>query len=261
MQAETIEDIFQDVLPEETEKKEEPKTSGYMTIEAWEASGKDPKDWVSEDVFKERTQRIKETSHLKRLLAEKDKEFDNRIKNLNAVQQAQLNRQRDELISRRDDAIDVADKAEVKRIDKQLNDLDKEAELASDKVQPPKPIEIVEWEQDNPWIFNLDDPRSKIANDAAAAAINAGKTIAYALREADKAIAKYETASEPSEIRKKPPVPMSDSSRSSVSRDAPTLNWGSLSKEEESLYEELYSHTGMTKKDYLKTVADQRKGA
>jgi hypothetical protein len=275
MQEETIEHIFADVLHDEVDeqaeleqvdeaKQEEPKPSGYMTIEAWEASGKDPKEWVSEDVFKERTQRIKETSRLKRELADREKDFDNRLKNVNLLAQAQLARQREELISRRDDAIDIADKATVKRLDKQIDDLDKEAELVEDKpaVQQVKPKEVVEWEEENTWIEDVTDPRTPIAQKAYIEAIQAGKTIAGALRAADKAITAIKQESKHDEIRKKPAVSMSDSPRSaSVSRnDSPSITWSQLSGEEKTMFHEFFERSGMTQKDYLKTVADQRKG-
>lgn len=59
-----VEDIFEDVLPKETDipqdqPQEKEAPSGYMSKEAWTAAGKDPDEWVSEDVFKERTLRIK----------------------------------------------------------------------------------------------------------------------------------------------------------------------------------------------------------
>src|SRR5690606_21375034 len=140
--------------------------SNHMSKEAWTAAGKDPGEWVSEDVFKERTLRIKNEQRLKRALAETKEDFDNRLKNLNMLSQAQLERQRQELLSRRDDAIDTADKATVKRLDKEIDAIDKEVALVTEKKpeQNTKPPEIAEWEEENPWIFDEDDPRVKVAN-------------------------------------------------------------------------------------------------
>jgi hypothetical protein len=273
MSDETIEDVFSDVLPEETNeveetesKQEEPKPSGYISSkEEWIAQGKDPEDWVSPEVFKERTQRIKETSRLKRELADTRADFDNRLKNNNLLAQAQLARQREELLSKRDDAIDIADRAAVKRFDKQIDDLDRESELAAEKpaIQQVKPPEVVEWEEENSWIDDITDPRTAIAQKAYVDAVNAGKTVAGALRAADKAILNIRQEVKTEEIRKKAPVSMADSSRSAnVSRnDSPSLSWGQLTSEDKTMYHEFFEHTGMTQKDFLKTVADQRKGA
>ena len=260
-----VEDVFEDVLPKEAdtpqdEPQDKEKPSNHMSKEAWTAAGKDPDEWVSEDVFKERTLRIKNEQRLKRALAETKEDFDNRLKNLNMLSQVQLERQRQELLSRRDDAIDTADKATVKRLDKEIDAIDKEVALVADKKpeQNTKAPEIAEWEEENPWIFDEDDPRVKVANDAAAAASAQNKTLAAALRAADKAVAEYATKAP--EYKKKPAVPMADSSKSIPGQDSGTLSWKSLTSEEANIFDEFFAHTGMTQKDYLKTVADQRRG-
>lgn len=266
-----VEDIFEDVLPKETEveqkevEQEKETPSGYMSKEAWVAAGKDPDEWVSEDVFKERTLRIKNEQRLKRQLAETKEDFESRLKNLNLLSQAQLERQKQELLARRDDAIDVADKATVKRIDKEIEAIDKQTELVTDKkpVDKSKPPEIVEWEEENPWIFDQDDPRVKVANDAAAEALSQNKTLAAALRAADKAVLAFERENKKTDVeyKKKPPVSMADNSKTISSSDSSTLSWSQLSDQEKNIYEEFFAHTKMTQKDYLKTVADQRRGA
>jgi len=272
--AETIEDVFDDVLSDEQKKEaadldnqqeetteEKPAPSGYMGKEAWTASGKDPDLWVSEDVFKERTLRIKNESRLKRELAESRKDFDNRLKNVNTLQQAQLARQRAELLEQRDDAIDVADKSAVKKLDKQIADLDAEAELVKDApVKQANPPEVDEWEEENPWVNDVNDPRTPIAQAAYGEAIASGKTLAYALRAADKAVAAMKPTIKADDIRKKPAVSMSDSSRAATTdSNSLTLSWSQLTSEDKAIYEELFSHK--SQKDYLKIVADARTGA
>jgi len=272
--AETIEHVFEDVLTDEikkeaaetaeetTQAEDKPAPSGYMSKEAWTESGKDPELWVSEDVFKERTIRIKNEQRLKRELAEKEKEFESRLKNVNTLQQAQLARQRAELIERRDDAIDIADRKTVDKLEKEIKALDKEAELVADKpVQSAaKPPEIVEWEDENPWIDDVDDPRTPVAQKAFADAVSAGKTTAYALRAAEKAANALKSEDKSTEIKKKPAVSMADSSRSAASGgDSLTLSWSQLTSEDKAIYDELFSHK--SQKEYLKIVADARTGA
>lgn len=263
-----VEDVFADVLPEETEveqkevEQEKETPSGYMSKEAWVAAGKDPDEWVSEDVFKERTLRIKNEQRLKRQLAETKEDFESRLKNLNLLSQAQLERQKQELLARRDDAIDVADKATVKRIDKEIEAIDKQTELVTDdkaKDQPPKPPEVAEWEEENPWIFDESDPRREQALAIFDEWVSKGKTYAYALRAID-AEMKFSKKTEV-EYKKKPPVSMADNSKTIPSSDSSTLSWSQLSDQEKNIYEEFFAHTKMTQKDYLKTVADQRRGA
>jgi len=270
MQAESIEDVFGDVLTDEVkqeaaEKEEQhedkPAPSGYMSKDDWTASGKDPELWVSEDVFKERTIRIKNESRLKRELAETKKEFDSRLKDSNLLWQGQLSRQRAELMEKRDEAIDVADKTTVKKLDKQIADLDAEAQLIEEapKAATVQPPEVAEWEEENPWINDVKDPRTAVAQAAFSKATAEGKTLAYALRQADKAVAAVKVESTTQEIKKKPSISMADSSRAASSGgDSLTLSWNQLTGEEKTLHEELFSHK--TQKEYLKIVADARTG-
>lgn len=271
MQAEEIEDAFdlteEEILEEEQQEEEEeekeeekPKPSGYMTKEAWIASGKDPDEWVTEDVFKERTLRIKNESRLKRELAEREKEFDNRIRNLNALTQSQIKRLEAQLQAQRDEAIEVGDKAAVKSLDRQIHEVQEEAKLLDEpKAVDQRDPAIIEWEAENPWVNDLEDPRRPIAIEAFTKAQNAGKSLAMCLIAADKSVSGYEP--ERQEKRKMPQ--MADSSKSTISSksDSPTLTWSQLKNDEITLYEELFEPEGMSKKDFLKTVADQRRGA
>ena len=250
---------------EEEETEGEPKElpKGFMSKEAWVEAGKDPEEWVSPDVFKERTQRIQSESRLKRQLQQEREEFDSRIKNLNLLQQAQLNRQREELVSRRDDLIDVADKEGVRKIDKELKDLDSHADLVADREEQKvaKPPEVVEWEEENPWCMDINDPRTPVAQKAFKEAVESGKTMAGALRAAEKAAVQVKAT--PDGKPKKAPIQMADRGQSAAinGKDSPSLSWSQLKPEEVTMYEEFFEGTGMTKKDYLKTVADERKGA
>ena len=268
MSQEAIEDAFdfeeegvvEEQEVEEEQQEEQPKPSGYITKEDWVASGKPADEWVTEDVFKERTQRIKETSRLKRELAHKNEELDNRIKNLNALSQAQINRLQAQLEAERDRAIEVADKSEVKRLDKEINSLRSESELIAEKTpqQQQRDPAILEWEADNPWVNDPDDPRRSIAIDAFVKAQQAGKTMAGCLLAADKSVMNYE----PKQERRKM-APMADMSKSSAppKSGGVTLTWSQLKQDEVAYYDELFEPAGMSKKDFLKTVADQRKGA
>jgi hypothetical protein len=261
---ENIKAAFAEDLPEETPQKEDTKEvpSGYMTKDAWIAAGKDPDEWVSPEVFKERTQRIKETSRLKREIAERERENDNRLRNMALLHRAQLERQKEEILAARDEAIDLSDRDGVKAADKRIKELDKEMALVDDQevAQVKKPLEVVEWEEENPWINDNDDPRTPIAQKVFAEALSAGKTMAYALRAAEKAVEKA-IQDEPRDVRKKPAVSMSDSPRGTVSKnDSPSISWNQLTRDEEEIYNSLLS-SSMSKKDYLKAVSDDRRSS
>ena len=250
---ENIEDVFDD--PENIEEVEseveaeekKPETRGYMTKEAWTASGKNPDEWVSEEIFIERGENIKRNAALK-------KDFENQIKNLSLLHQLQLKQQREDLLSKRDDAIEIADKDAVRQYDKKIKDLDDIEKLSTPaKVDQSKAPEILEWEADNEWSADPADPRLKLANMVFSNAIAQGKTIAGALRMVDKEIdAKFSNkSSSPRQV-------VEGSRVASGKREASTPTMDTLTKEEKSIWD-----LGMfsDKKDFLKAVATARKEA
>ncbi len=243
-------EIQQEAEPESGQQQEEkPAPRGYMSKEAWIESGKDPEKWVSEEEFKATGERIKLTNKIRN---EIKSEFENQLKNVNLLHQIQLRNQREELMGRRDDAIDIADKDAVKAIDKQIKELDKLESLAENQGVQAKPAEVMEWEADNPWCNDPNDPRLTMANRIYADALNSGKTIATALRMVDK-----EISSKFSE--KKPSQQIVEGVRQSASRaaadTAPTMK--TLTRDEQKAWD---SGLFDNEKDFLKAVAADRKG-
>lgn len=249
---EVVEDLHDDTgidpVEDAEDHKEEPKEDkhlprGYIASkEEWVAAGKDPEDWVSPEVFKERGERIKMKA-----------EYDNRFKNLSMYYQKQMEIQRNDLLARRDEAIDTADKAEVKRLDKELKELDQIEELNRNEEPKTvnKPLEVVEWEQENPWCNDVTDPRLALAQRVFKSAIDQGKTPATALRMVDKEIA----AKFIDKSRK--PAQIAEGSRAAPGRgDDGKPSMSNLSAEEKKIWE-----AGIfdSKDDFLKAVQDDRK--
>jgi len=253
--AENIDDVFEDgaeIVEEVIEHvdvvDDKPAPRGYMTKEAWVESGKNPEDWVSEEVYKERGERIKQTAKLQ-------KEHENQIKNLKLLHQVTLKNQREELLSKRDNYIEEADKAGVKAIDKQLAELDKLDDLAKDDepVKQSAPAEVVEWEAANPWCNDPADARLPLAQRTYKAAISAGSDPAEALELVDIAIAKKfsSKSTKPSQI--------AESSRSSTAsrNDYAEVSMKNLTREEQKAWD---SGLFDSEKEFLKAVALDRKG-
>lgn len=219
---------------------------GYMSKEAWIESGKDPEKWVSPEVFAERGERIK-------MKIEMQRDFDNRLKNMQVLHQAQLRVQREELVAKRDEAIESADKAAVKGYDKQLKELDKMEELVmdnSEQATAKKSPEIIEWEAENPWINDPSDVRTSLAQSIFIKAIEEGKTHAGALRAVDREIA----AKFIDKSRK--PAQIAESSRPSSGGDKGRISMSNLTPEEKKIWD-----TGMfsSQEKFLKAVEDERK--
>lgn len=249
----------------EEEAKPEVKESGprHLTKEEWVEQGRDPEKWRSEEVFKEVTQRIKETGRLNQKLQQERlaREEDNRrLTNVAFLQQQQITRLRADLESRRDDAIDVGDRTAVKALDKQLRDLDAEESLIKEPPKPQSsvPPEVAEWNAENDWL-TPDHPLQPVANEVFVKAINDGKTIAGALRLVDKELSKRRQ-DEPAP-RKTPTKSIVDNPRGAVARsESVTMRMSDCTREERDMYNEFYKPSGISEKEFLKSVAESRKG-
>lgn len=240
--------------PEDVQEKPQDETiKGFMSKEDWVSAGKDVADWRDPVEYRHRGEMIK-------LRNEMTRERDEQIKNLNLLHNIRLEREREDLLLLRDNAIDIADKAEVKRIDKQLESNYQQASLVKDPVQQAKAPEVAEWEAENPWCQDPADPRLELANRVCSAELSKGATLAKALREVDKAIsAKFASPQRQSSQ-------MVEGSRTAGGkRDAVGVIWAELSRDELEAW-----GTGMFnnpkdkdggKAAFLKTVANDRKGS
>lgn len=265
------EEINEALKLEETEEEspepeidhKEPAPKLHISKDDWVKQGRDPELWVPPEVFKERTQRINETSKLKqenqRLRAERE-EDNRRLTNVAFLQQQQITRLRADLESRRDDAIDVGDRTAVKAFDKQLRDLDTEESLIKEPVQQQSniPPEVQEWNEENAWL-TADHPLKSVANDVFIKAMNDGKTIAGALRLVDKELAKHKD--EPTQKRVASRSMVDSPSRGAVSRsDSAGLRMSDCTREERDMFNEFYKPSGISEKEFLKSVSESRKG-
>ena len=244
--ANQVDDVQQDVVQDESLK-------GFMSKNDWIAAGKDAKDWRDPVEFRHKGELIKIKNELRR-------EHDDQIKNLNLLHSVRLQHEREELIRRRDDAIDVADKAEVKRLDAQISSNYQQAELVKEPQQSSKPQEIQEWEADNPWSQDPSDPRLAFANSVCSSELAKGKSLASALRAVDREIAAKFLTQSGRESQ------MVESSRvAGGKRESNAVVWADLKSHELEAWK-----TGMFnnpkdkdggKAAFLKAVANDRKGS
>ena len=260
------EDITEDIEHDEViEQQEAPKSGAdkmFIDKETWIKQGRDPELWVSPEVFRERTERIK----LRSQLNQQQREFERRLEGvnkyhetLNQFNKMQLDQLRSQLDLKRDQAIEVADLKEVKRIDKELRDIDvMEGAIKPAPVEHPAiPPEVIEWNAENQWL-TADHPLRGQINEAYSNAIAEGKTIAGALRAVDKLAAQL-LKSEP--VQKKQPRAIVDSPKGgAVVKSQSNLSWDSLSSQEKAIYDEIWADAGVSKKEYLQSVADSKKG-
>lgn len=233
--------------PKEPAKVDKTLPKGYMSREEWEASGRDPAEWRDPVEFRMRGELIKQK-----------KDFDERIRNLNALHEAQISQMRAQLMSDRDNAIDIADKDAVRRIDAQLNTLNQQEQIIKQNApaeQHKDPLES-QWEQANQWIFNENDPRTPVAIAAYNSALQSGNTIAEALLIVDEYIERK--FAKPASNR----TPMVEPSKGNPQKAKGEMSWSDLSDTDKRIFNQTWPKTGDDAKDkrnFLKAMADSKR--
>lgn len=242
-------EINQDEQEESNESTEKPASKGYMDKDAWIAAGKDPDEWVSPEVFKERGIRIEETSKLRKQLSQIQQEADSRIANLNKLHRIQLEQAHNKLLLDRDNAIEIADKSEVRRLDKEIeHNKTLQQELAD---TPQKPPAVAEWESENPWIYDPEDPRTAPAIAAFTEAMQSGKTEAMCIIAAERAASKVQV--QPPVVKRTPTSTADAPKARQVSGGKIQLTMKDISSEERQMRSFFSSEA-----EFLKAVADSR---
>lgn len=257
MSEEAIREIFGDEAPEieqeeTTQEQEQEQTSAeierglkHQSLEEWTAAGKDPAEWKTKEHFDEIGRRINAEKQLRKAYASTEA----RIANLNKLHRIQLEQERNKLLLDRDNAIDIADKNEVRRLDKAL---EQNATLQNELDEvPPKPAEVVEWESENPWIFDPEDPRTSPAIAAFAEAQAAGKTIAGCVLAAERAASKVKTTPP---VVKRTPTSIADAPKARQANGGKVqLSMKDITSEERQMRSFFSSEA-----EFLKAVADSR---
>lgn len=159
------EEVIDNVDNEEIEHEEEleqpnPKTaediaraSGWKPLEEWEG---DPSEWRSAEVFNERGEWIKRHKAQEQRLNELEDTFAKRLENVQKLHKVQLEAQKAELIRKRDDAIDLADRDAALGYQKELDNLNgKEVDFDNTPVKSASSEEQVinNWNAANPWVM------------------------------------------------------------------------------------------------------------
>lgn len=134
-------------------------SQGHQTLEQFIANGGKEEDYQSPELFlalKEPLKRIKQQT---KLINRQEREFNQRIEQLNKFHSAQLEAQRNQLISQRDAAIDNYDKGQAQNYQNQIDQLDASIKIPAQVSQHPTSQnelsdELQAWNNDprNAWI-------------------------------------------------------------------------------------------------------------
>jgi len=113
-----------DELPVEPEEVDDKPNNKYMGRQEWEDSGKDPDAWVPEKAYNDIGRLGEANKRLHQKVDHLEQTYGTKIDAMDAFHQAQLSQQRNDLLEKRNEAIDNADSEEVTAIEQQINTID-----------------------------------------------------------------------------------------------------------------------------------------
>ncbi len=247
---EATEEVIEGEVEEEVEDPEQDRAAahGWSPRDKWRG---DPDDWVSAKKFNERGEMIGEIRKLKTRVDSNEQDFRARLDHHKKLQEAQMKVTISELESKRDEAIDLADRDNANRIQGQIDEA--RATVIPETPAPQNDQSIMDdWNANNAWIFE-ESPKAAYAT-ARFNAHSKNKTANDAIlaMEADVLGAfpdinpRRQQASTVEGGRSKP-----------GNKPSPKLNWSQLTADEQKWFD-VMPGAWKTKDDYLQAVQDER---
>ena len=130
------------------------RQSGWKPLAEFEG---DPAEWRSAEVFNERGDWIKRAKQQDKRMNDLETTFNTRLDNANKLHQHQMEIQKAELVRKRDDAIDDADRVTA---NKYQEDIDKINAQPNESLPANNSQSTLDsWNADNPWILG-NDPKA-----------------------------------------------------------------------------------------------------
>ena len=127
--------------PEMSASEKKARSNGWFPKDDWKD---DPDDWVSHKKFNERGEMIGSIKQLKKQRDDDRRQFNSRLDNVNKMHEVMLT----ELESKRDNAIDMADRQEANKIQDQIDNM-----RATQAPEPQQTDDFLNtWNQNNHWI-------------------------------------------------------------------------------------------------------------
>ena len=167
VQEEQVEQVEQQVEEQVEAQVEEPvavsaeeakaRSKGWVGRDEWVESGKNADDWVSFNHFNEKGEMISNLMNLQKQV----KNFDQRITDNNEYWKTQIEIQRNDLMGKRDEAIDLADKEQVKAIDKQIEALNKQEQSIVSEPEVKNEVSEADLAVENEYFQTLDTRAKK----------------------------------------------------------------------------------------------------
>lgn len=240
-----IEDDIQEEAPKPKTAEDVARAGGWKPLEEWTG---DPSEWRSAEVFNERGEWIQRHKAQEKRLNEIEMSFNQRIENANKLHQKQLEFQKAELIRKRDNAIDLADRDAANTYQTEIDKLNTPEPTAA-----PDTSSIDRWNEANPWIYQ-NNPKAAYAKQMFGAYQSQGMSAEQALRAMEADVNREFPALNPG--RDKQPIP-EGGTRPGSKRAGRKLTMADLSSEELKYYRAMPG-AWKSEAEYLQAVQDIR---
>lgn len=238
---------FVEEAPKPKTAEDVARASGWKPLEEWTG---DPSEWRSAEVFNERGEWIQRHKAQEKRLNEIESSFNQRMENANKLHQKQLEFQRAELIRKRDEAIDLADRSAANGYQSELDKLN-----TPEPVSSPAPEQnyVDRWNEANPWIYQ-NNPKSAYAKQMFGLYQSQGMSAEQALRAMETDVNREFPAINPGRDRQ--PIP-EGGTRPGSKRTGRKLTMADLSSEELKYYRAMPG-AWKSEAEYLQAVQDIR---
>lgn len=158
------------------------RKGGWKPAEEWDGDTNAPENFISAELFNERGKWIGKHKQQEQRLKEMESSFDTRLNGLNKIHNIQLETQKSELIRKRDEAIDLADRETANKIQ---DDIDKlvPAEEPKPAANPDQQF-VDDWNSANPWVMG-NTPKAAYARSQFSSYNGQGMSVSDALAAAE----------------------------------------------------------------------------
>lgn len=240
------------VVAKVSEDEQKASGNGWTDREAWESTGGDPDNWVSAKKFNERGEMIGKIRSLEKRMDGQQKDFGARLDSQKKLHEAQLKVTISDLESKRDDAIDLADRDKANAIQGQIDDV--RLQTVVEPAEEDGNNVVDDWNADNPWVFE-NTPKAAYAQSRFNTYSQQGQAGGQAIAAMEADVAREF----PKTNARRDNAPAVEGGRSKPgSRPPAKLAWSQLTADELKWYG-VMPGAWKNKDDYLKAVADERK--
>ena len=227
------------------------RQSGWKPLEEFEG---DPAEWRSAEVFNERGYWIGKSKQQDKRIDELSNSFNTRLDNTNKLHKHQMELQKAELVRKRDDAIDDADRVTA---NKYQDDIDKINAQPNESLPANNSQQTLDnWNAENTWILGA-DPKAAYGKQQFSNYQNQGLSVEQSIAAMESDVNKAFPSLNPG--RETHPLPERGTKPGRRSA-AKTLTMGDLTAEERK-YRSAMPGAWENDKEFLQAVQDSRSEA